>query len=678
MALNNINNSDIGLSLLTSLGAGRFDVANMAKVLANADVAAQRINLEQKQQQLNFKLSGYDLLNRALQGFNSQVSDILKMDTFRQLKATSSDDSVITAQISGQAVAGSYSIEVQQLAQAHTLATTNTYASTSDVVGTGTLSITIGGVQHDITIDSTNNTLEGIRAAINGAKIGVSASLINTGSGYKLVLASDKTGAANAINISVTDNDGNNTDNAGLSQLINANMTETAAAQDAQVVVNGLTVTRSTNVLDDVIDGLTLTLNSADPGKTKTITVGRDTSKAAQAVQDFVDLYNSLQDVFKTLGSYDNNPTDEDPVSGSLKGDSILRMMKQQLRDMLMQPVSGLTGAVRSLADVGIKTNLDGTLSLDTARLQQALSADPEAVGKLFAASMQATDPLVSYVGSSDKTPEGTWDLFVSTAASQASITGGTLGSGGSFTVDGSNNTLQISVNGTASATITLAAGTYTGDQLANLLQNAINNDTNIAAVGGKVSVVYDSANDRFVFTTDKYGSQASIDFTGGTAVTSGLLGVSAGTSATGTDVAGQLTDPNTGNTYTFVGQGRTVKVSDYALDGLPKGLEFEVGGTATGSRGTITFNRGVADRIVNRFNEWMSTDGVVGQKLENLYDKQQDYEEQQKKIDERYAMLEMRYRIQFGQLQAVLNSFQQLQSSLSAQLAALRPPSDK
>lgn len=677
MALNNIDNSNIGLSLLNSMGAGRFDVANMAKVLANADVTAQRIALEQRQEKLDFKLSGFNLLNQALQGFNSQVDALLSMDTFLKKGVTSSDEQVIQASITGKVVPGTYQVEVQQLAKAHTLATNSNFSSLSDVVGTGDLTITSGGQQHTITIDSTNNTLEGVRAAINNADIGVNATIVNTGGGYKLMLSASKTGADNAITVSVADSDGNDTDNTGLSQLASANLLETTPAQDAQVVINGLTITRSTNQLNDVIEGVSLQLNRADSGLTKTITVQEDTSAATQAVQDFVDLYNSLQDVFDTLGSYDNTPTDEDPVSGALKGDSTLRMLKAQVRDMISTPINTI-GPIKSLADIGILTQQDGKLEFDSSKLQAALAADPEAVGKLFSASVDATDPLVTYLGSNEKTPEGTWSLFVSAAAEQATLTGAALGGGGNITLDGTNNTLEVSINGTASSTLSLAVGTYTKDELVGLLQTAINNDSNIAAQGGKVIVKYDTAADAFVLTTEKYGSAASIEFTGGSAVSSGILGFAAGDKDTGVDVAGQLQDPVSGNTYTFAGTGRSVHVSDYALDGLPKGLEFSVAGSATGDRGTLTFNRGYASRIVNTFSSWMSSEGVVGQKMQNLNDKKAEYAKQQEKIDARYEMLEMRYRLQFGQLQAVLDGFEQTKSYLSAQLAALQPKNDK
>jgi flagellar hook-associated protein 2 len=665
--------SDIGLALLNSMGASQFDVKTMAQVLANADVAAQRTNLENKQQKLNYKLSGYDLLNQALSGFNSQVKSLLSLDTFTKKTITSSDESVISAEATGSLVSGTYQVEVQQLATNHTLATSTDFSSTADVVGEGTLSITIAGVQHDITIDSSNNTLEGIRSAVNSANIGVSATVVNTGGGYKLMFTADKSGSANAINISVTDTDGNDTDAAGLSQLINANMLETVPAQDAQLNVNGLNITRSTNVVEDVIDGVRLNLNAAAPGQIKTLTVAADTSDARQAVQDFVDLYNSLQDVFKILGSYDNTPSEEDPTSGALKGDSTLRMLK------IAQPISG-SGPFSSLADLGILTNRDGTLEFDAAKLDQALSANPEAVGKLFAASLDATDPLVQFVGSNDKTPEGTWDLFVSQAAQQATLIGSNLGTGAgaNITLDGTNNTLQVTVDGTQTAMLNLAPGTYSKDQLASLIQNAINNDANVAAKGSKVQVRYDGTNDAFVILSEKYGSASKISLDAGTLLDSGVVGWTGGSSATGQDVGGQITDPVSGNSYTFTGQGKTVKVSDYALDGLPKGLEFTIDGSATGSRGTITFQRGIADQMVTQFTQWMSSDGVVGQKLDNLHKKEQEYAEQQEKIDARYERLELKYRIQFGQLQSVLSSMKQTQASLAAQLAALQPKSDQ
>lgn len=274
--------NDIGLDILNSMGASTFDVKNMAKVLANADVAASQANLDAKQKRHDTLFSGFDLLKQAFNGFKTQIQDLTALDTFKKMSVSSSDSSVIAAQVTGEAAPGSYNIEVQGIATAQTLATNNTFNSLTDTVGTGDLTINVGGVAHTITIDSTNNTLAGIQQAIQSADIGVSATTVNTGSGYKLMLTSNETGANNQIQISVAnDGDGSDTDNAGLSQLVTANMTQTVAAQDATVVVNGLTITSSKNTLDEVIPGIELSLYSADIGKTKRIEINRDTSEVA-------------------------------------------------------------------------------------------------------------------------------------------------------------------------------------------------------------------------------------------------------------------------------------------------------------------------------------------------------------------------------------------------------------
>jgi len=667
-----MTNSTIGLDILNSMGATTFDVKSMAKVLANADVAALQSNLKTKQKRHDTLLSGFDLLKKAFEGFKSQIHDLTTQDTFKKMSVTSSDPSVIDAKITGEALSGTYNVEVQSIATAQTLATNSSFNSLTDTVGTGDLTINVGGVAHTITIDSTNNTLAGIQQAIQSADIGVTATTVNTGSGYKLMLASNETGANNQIQVSVAnDGDGNNTDNAGLSQLVTANMTETVAAQDATVVVNGLTINSSQNSLNEVIPGVELTLNSADSGITKRIDISRDTSKIGQKVQDFVNLYNSMNDIFKTVQSYkkdDPNSKTYDPTKGSLSGNANVRLMKEQMKAVLQAQITGLTGAVQSLADVGIKTKLDGSLGLDTTTLNTAIAAYPDAVGRLFAASGVTTDPLVKYTGSTSKTVEGTYGINVTTAAQQATLTGIATGNANSFTItSGSNDTLTLKLDGKTSGTLTLAAGTYTGADLAKELQTKINNDPTFKANNSSIVVSYDPANDQFTFTSSKFGSTSSVKFTGGTVL--GDLGLNSGVSGTGVDVGGTLTNTTTGTQYFFTGQGQHVTVSNYAADNIPKGLEFDIGGSATGSRGTITFTRGYADKLTQLFDRFNSIDGLVGSQIDKLNKETSNLADEKAKIGERYNKLELKYRTQFGALQSVLKSMRSTQQYLAASL---------
>ncbi|MPQ76265.1 flagellar filament capping protein FliD [Hydrogenovibrio sp. JE_KL2] len=669
-------NSELGASILNSLGLNKFDVTTMSKTLATASVAAQRANLDSENTKYTTEKNGYDTLQQALQGFSSQISALTDFSNFQQKSVVSSDSSVVDATVTGAPANSTYQIEVQNLATAQTLATQTAFSSANTAIGQGTLSLTVGGSTTNITIDSTNDTLTGIRDAVNSAGLGVTASVINVGTGYKLVFASSQTGASNQITIGVSgDTDGNNTDASGLSQLVNANMNETVPAQDATFVLNGLTITNASNNIAGVIDGVTLNLKGADLGQTKTLQISSDTSKLDQNISDFVDLYNSLDNILGTLGSYDAPPTDAngDPVqgdqTGALKGDPALRDIKNQIRQAMIDSIPGLSGSIQSMADIGITSNLDGTLSLDKAKLSDALATSPDAVGKLFAASANATDNLVTYKGSTTDTVEGTYNLTVNVAAAQASITGGSTG-GGNITIDNTNNTLQVSVDGTSSSTLTLAAGTYTPNDLATAIATAINNDGAVKSGGSSVSVQYDSATQAFTINTDKYGSTSTLSLDSGTLLTSGVTGLAVTSQVTGQDVQGSL--EQNGTFYTFLGKGQDVTINSI-LAGSPKGLEFTVDGSQTGARGTLTFNRGYADKLTKLFADMTdSSTGLIGTRLSNIQEKLDNIKEQQTKVDDRYNQILTRYQTQFGALQALLNQLDNTKQSLSNSLASL------
>ncbi|MBD3820854.1 MAG: flagellar filament capping protein FliD [Thiotrichales bacterium] len=674
-------NSEIGASILNSLGANKFDVTTITKTLATASVAAQRANLDSQNTKYTTLQSGFDTLKQALEGFSSQISTLTDFANFQQKTITSSDASVIDATVTGAPANATYQVEVQNLATAQTIATQTAYSSAATAIGQGTLSITANGTTTNLTIDSTNDTLTGIRDAVNAAGIGVTASVINVGTGYKLVFSSANTGVSNQFNISVTDSDGNNTDTSGLSQLINANMNQTVAAQDATFVLNGLTINSASNNVSGIVDGVTLNLKGSAIGQTKTLQISSDTSKLDQSISDFVDLYNSLDNIFKTLGSYDKPPTDAsgNPVqgdqTGALKGDPALREIKNQIKQAMVESIPGLSGAIQSFADIGITSNLDGTLSLDKTMLSNALATSPDAVGKLFAANATTTDNLVTYKGSTTDTVEGTYNLTVNVAAAQASITGGATG-GGNITIDNTNNTLQVSVDGTSSSTLTLAAGTYTPNDLATAIAGAINNDSAIKAGGSSVSVQYDSTTQAFTINTDKYGSASTLSLDSGTLLTSGVTGLAVTAQVAGQDVQGSL-DQN-GSYYTFVGKGQDVTINS-VLAGSPKGLEFNVDGTQTGARGSITFNRGYADKLTKLFSELNdSSTGLIGTRLSNIQDKLDRVKDEQTKVDDRYNKILARYQAQFGALQALLNQMDNTRQSLSSSLAGLLGSSSK
>jgi flagellar hook-associated protein 2 len=665
----------VAQTLTTSLGAGQFDVTTISKALAAADVATKKQYLTDKQTAIQTKVGGYDLLSSALDSIKTNLATLNSPATFNAMSVTASDSTALSSSITGKPAAGAYDVTINQRAQAHTLASVGT-PSQYTALGTGTFNLTVGGSTKAITIDSSNNTLQGLKGAINSAGLGVNASIVNDGSGYRLVMAAQQTGQGNGITLDVVDGDGNNTDTSGLSQFAfgagTNNMAQTVAAQDAQFNVNGLSLTSTTNTAAGVIDGVTLNLNKAQPGVPITLTVGADTAGLSDKVQSFVDDMNAMHDVLKYLGSYSKDP--EDPTKGSLKGEQALKQVDSNIKKFLQFRTSD-GGAYQSLADIGIKSNLDGTLSLDTDKLTAAISADPSAVGKLFSANAVASDGQVSYTGSSDKTIEGKYNLTVNQSARQALYLGGTATGAATdpITIASGDNSFALSINGTASTTLSLAAGTYTRENLAKVMQTAINNDANLKAKGLTVQMGFDSANNRFQLSSDKFGSESTLNLTSLSAGMQTSMGLATGAGGAGSyagqDVMGSL--EKDGTAYTFAGTGQHVKINSF-LTGAPRDLEFDIAGTATGSRGSLTFQRGFGAQMTKSITDMFDAkNGAIGVAVTALGKRDADYTDKLKKVEVSYESALARYTNQFSIVNQTISSMNSLRTSLSASLSS-------
>ena len=378
------------MTAISSLGVGSgLDINTLVSDLVTAEREPAEARLDLRQAEYEAELSAYGLLKSSLAQFQDSMGGLTDLSTLQARTATSSDSAVFTATAGAAAANGSYGIEVEQLAESHKVMSGG-FATNDTLVGTGSLAIATGADSFTVTIDSSNNTLEGIRDAINGDanNTGVTASILRVDDGVggtvsKLVLTANETGTANAVSVSVTDGDGNDTDASGLSQLASANLTDINAAQDARIYVDGQLATRSTNTIDDVIEGVTLDLAGAAPGTTETLTIADDTGSIGDAINGFVASYNELIAGIKEMSSYDSQSGE----AGILLGDSTLRGIQTQLRQGLSNPVQGRDGNWITLADIGITTNRDGTLSVDQDALNSAITTDFNAVADLFAAT---------------------------------------------------------------------------------------------------------------------------------------------------------------------------------------------------------------------------------------------------------------------------------------------------
>lgn len=367
-------------------GSGIIDTQQIVSQLMQLE-RQPLLKLQQKEKDYNSKISAYGTLSTALSGLKSAASALKSFDAMG-MKATSSDTSIFTASATTAASAGSYSIKVTNIASSQkiystTFAAESTSVADLSVVDTQKLKITVGsGDAKEITINSSNNTLSGVRDAINNADAGVKATIINDGSAYRLILSAEDMGASNRIKIEVAEDGSNYTgagddiDITGLSRLaFNAtydadgnttggvtNMTQSQSAIDAKLNIDGLDVTRSTNTITDLITGVTLNLKKGDSSTTVTLDVASDIESYKTKLSDFVTAYNKVVDTINSLKG-------DAAKKGTLGNDSTLTAAKSAIRSA----VTGLYGG-NSLTLMGLSHDKNGKLSFDSDKFDDAFS----------------------------------------------------------------------------------------------------------------------------------------------------------------------------------------------------------------------------------------------------------------------------------------------------------------
>ncbi|MFA7592160.1 MAG: flagellar filament capping protein FliD [Thiohalobacteraceae bacterium] len=660
------------------VGSG-LDINGLVDKLVAAEREPAELRLANRESRYQAEISAYGGVKSALEQFRTTLSPLSRASTFDTLTATSSDPGILGARAGSTAAAGNYRISVDALAQTHTLVM-NGVDDLNAVIGSGTLTFRSGTTDYDtgtdtyngftlnpntatrtLTVDSSNNTLSGLRDAINAADLGVHAGIIYDGSQYRLTLSAVDSGAANSLQIEVNDADGDHTDLNGLSRLaFNAsatNLEQTVAAQDARLGINGLAVTSASNSVSGAIGGVTLDLKQLSAGQVVNLDIARDTGATRDAVQSFVTGYNELLTAVKDVSSYD--PTTR--KGGTLTGDAALRGLVNNIRATLNQEMPGLNGPFGALADIGVTTARDGTLTIDAARLDAALARDPEAVGRLFSVSGSSTSTNLRYAGASATTQPGDYAVEVTRQATQGSYTGSAFGYGGSIAVDAANDNLSLRIDGVSTAPLTLTHGTYTGAQLAAELQTRINGDANLRAAGVAVNVAFDTDTNRFVIGSTRYGSASSVEITGMDSSSAATLGLNTGAGVTGEDVAGSIGGvPATGSGRTLIGTGAA------------QGLRTEVSGTGIGMLGSLSFSRGVGDRLNNLVIDMLADDSSINGRIAGIESRIGDIDGQRETLARRMDALEARLRAEFTAMDLLVGQLKATGSYLEQQLENL------
>jgi len=662
------------MASISSLGIGSgLDLSGLVSGLLAAERRPLENSLNRRESSLSTELSGIGLMRSAIADFRASLSSLSNADNFKTRALNNSNADAIEASVTNEAAVGDYSIDVGNLAQRHALAST-AYQDINEVVGTGTMTVRFGSIAgpgfggftvnpdkatQTITIDSSNNTLSGLRDYINQNDFGFSAAIINDGTGYRLTLTSDATGEASAMEITVADDDGNDADAAGLSNLAYnataANLVQTQAAEDAQLTVNGLAVTSSSNVLDNLVEGLSLTLKQETAGTPVKLGISETSEALKTSIESLVEDFNSMIGQLNDLGKASENRDQ----AGLLAGDATLRNFVNSVRRQITSPVPGVPGEIRALVDIGISTQRDGSLELDGSKLNKALSEDPEAVKALFAPVGKTSDSQIRFADSGEDTVAGVYRVQIDQLASKGSYSG-TGGLGFPLTIDANNDEFAVSINGISSGPLTLTQGSYAdGNALATEIQSAINSSGLLVAAGVSVSVDFDAASGSLAITSSSYGSDSTVSIDSVDTNTAATLGLNVGAGTAGTDVAGSIG----GSPAEGKGQRLT------AIAGDSEGLAVDVLGGPLGARGTVSFSRGFIEGLNQFLGGYLDSDGVLSTREDGLNKSLEQIQEEREQLERRMAATEERLIAQFSALDTLLAQFQNTSTYLSQQL---------
>ncbi len=499
---------------ISSAGIGSgLDVNSIVTSLMNVEkkplnaVAAQKTDYQSQ-------VSAYGSLKSALSTFQTSVSALSSVSKFNAQTVTSANTSVFTATSNGSATIGDYAVSVSQLAKSQKLALAG-FTNTSDVVGTGSLTISFGtftpavitppspsvfspnAAKTDvtITIDGTNNTLAGVRDAINAKNSSVSATIVNDGTSNRLVITSKDTGEVNSLKISVTDDDTNHLDATGLSQLTydptatagnGKNLTQVQAAKDALLEIDGIAVVKASNSITDAIEGVTLNLLATSAGNSVNLGVTSNQESVKASVTGFVDAFNKLDSTLRGLTKYDETGK----ASGVLLGDATARTVINQIRSVMTSTIAN-GNTLNSLNQIGVSFQRSGQLALDATKLTTAINTNFSDIASLFAATAKATDPQITYAGSTSKTQAGTYAITVSQLGTslvnaQGTINGVTATGNGTSLIGAPGDAsegLNIKVSGGAlgaRGTVSFSIG-YAA-QLDNVIKNLLSDEGILAS----------------------------------------------------------------------------------------------------------------------------------------------------------------------------------------------------
>jgi flagellar hook-associated protein 2 len=518
-----------------------------------------------------------------------------------------------------------------------------------------------------VTLEAGDQSLAGIRDAINKANFGVTASIVSDGSDspYHLVITSSKTGASSAMKIGADGADPAIAALLGYDPGGVQGLTQTSAAQSTLMNVNGIEVSSNSLDVTGAVEGLTISVKGTG---SSTLNVTRDTGSVNAAINNFVKAYNTLNSTITSLTAYNADTK----TAGALQGDATTRGIQSQLRAQLGKAVQGLGGGLTTLSQVGVAFQKDGSLAVDSSKLSKAMTDKFDDIAGLFAAVGKATDGMISVSSNSAKTQAGNYAVNITQMATRGALTSANPLQ--ASTVIGANTTWTVTLNQTDPVTaskvqnISIPAGTYDQKQLAAMLRSAINGDTDFAGSGDTVETSVDPVTGKLSISSSKYGETSNIAIA---SVTGSKVEDLFGSAIPdkGKNVAGTI------GGVAATGNGQTLS----GMAGSPvEGLQLNITGGTEGERGSISFSQGYAFQLNTLAASFIGTSGMITSKTTGLNTSVTAIQKQKDAFNVRLSAIETRYRTQFTALDTMLSSMQTTQSYLTQQLAAISANSSR
>lgn len=647
---------------LSSAGIGsNLDVEGIVTKLMSVEQQPLAL-LQKKETSYQAKLSGFGTLKGALSSFQTAVQGLSDITKFQGVRASAADPTIATASGDATAVPGTYALKVSQLAQAQKLVATGT-ASQLTAISTGTISFdfgtvtgaafaSAGGGVKTVTIDSTNNSLAGIRDAINKAGVGVTATIVNDGTAtpYRLALTSNSTGAASSMKITVADTGSGDLGRLLTNDPAGATLTQTAAAQDAKFTIDGIDVSKPSNTVKDVIGGVTLNLLKENPVTATNVTVSRDTAAVTSAVNGFVKAYNDISQTLRDAAAYNSSTK----TAAILNGEASVRTIQSQIRGVLTAPVAGGASAFSRLSEVGVTLQKDGLLAVDSTKLASAIDGHFSDLAGLFAAAGKSSNSLAAYSSASSATLPGAYAVTVSQVATKGFATATPAIS---TIIDASNDTFAVMLNGVTSS-ITLGHANYTAAQLAAELQSKINGAASFSGAGSAVAVT--ESGGVLSLTSNRYGSASNVSMSQSGA---GPAVFSAASVTPGLDVAGTINGASaTGNGQLLTG----------ATGNDAAGLAVNISGGVPGPFGTVNYSQGYAYQFNKIATGLLSATGLLASRTDGIAASIKALTKNEADLTTRLAVTEKRYRAQFTALDLTISKMNTTSTFLTQQLAQI------